>query len=98
MTVLPVVLFMQENRAFDHVGIWLLPLKLFILIEMVSKYFGTMAGVRGFGDPNVLITSEGKPSWYQYVNPIKLNLANLALAGKLIAPFRMLQQHCCHFI
>ena len=28
-----VVLFMQENRAFDH-------------------YFGTMAGVRGFGDPN----------------------------------------------
>ncbi|KHN99838.1 Phosphoesterase [Metarhizium album ARSEF 1941] len=29
-----IVLFMQENRAFDH-------------------YFGTMAGVRGFGDPNV---------------------------------------------
>ena len=29
-----VVLFMQENRAFDH-------------------YFGTMAGVRGFQDPNV---------------------------------------------
>lgn len=29
-----VVLFMQENRAFDH-------------------YFGTMAGVRGFADPNV---------------------------------------------
>lgn len=30
-----VVLFMQENRAFDH-------------------YFGTMAGVRGFHDPNAL--------------------------------------------
>ena len=29
-----IVLFMQENRAFDH-------------------YFGTMAGVRGFKDPNV---------------------------------------------
>ena len=29
-----VVLFMQENRAFDH-------------------YFGTMAGIRGFQDPNV---------------------------------------------
>ncbi|GJJ13152.1 hypothetical protein Clacol_007403 [Clathrus columnatus] len=44
-----VVLFMQENRAFDH-------------------YFGTMAGVRGFGDPNVAITREGKPSWYQKVD------------------------------
>lgn len=29
-----IVLFMQENRSFDH-------------------YFGTMAGVRGFADPNV---------------------------------------------
>jgi len=32
-----IVLFMQENRAFDH-------------------YFGTMAGVRGFQDPNVHIS------------------------------------------
>ena len=32
-----IVLFMQENRAFDH-------------------YFGTMAGVRGFGDPNVHVS------------------------------------------
>jgi phospholipase C len=40
-----VVLFMQENRAFDH-------------------YFGTMAGVRGFSDPNVAVDS-GKPVWYQ---------------------------------
>lgn len=29
-----IVLFMQENRSFDH-------------------YFGTMAGVRNFADPNV---------------------------------------------
>lgn len=32
-----IVLFMQENRAFDH-------------------YFGSMAGVRGFQDPNVHIS------------------------------------------
>ncbi|KAJ4156123.1 hypothetical protein LMH87_001336 [Akanthomyces muscarius] len=35
-----IVLFMQENRAFDH-------------------YFGTMAGVRGFGDPNVQVNDDG---------------------------------------
>jgi phospholipase C len=59
-----VVLFMQENRAFDHV----------IYIHQISythahiffQYFGTMAGVRGFSDPNVKITN-GKPVWYQYV-------------------------------
>ncbi|TVY18056.1 Non-hemolytic phospholipase C [Lachnellula arida] len=43
-----VVLFMQENRAFDH-------------------YFGTMAGVRGFSDPNVQVNS-GKAVWEQDVN------------------------------
>ncbi|KAK3940216.1 putative phospholipase [Diplogelasinospora grovesii] len=54
-----VVLFMQENRAFDH-------------------YFGTMAGVRGFSDPNVQTNSE-TPVWQQpvnastYLNPWYLN-------------------------
>lgn len=43
-----VVLFMQENRAFNH-------------------YFGTMAGVRGFNDPNVQINSDGRSIWYQLV-------------------------------
>lgn len=41
-----VVLFMQENRAFNH-------------------YFGTMAGVRGFNDPNVQVNSDGRSVWYQ---------------------------------
>ncbi|KAK7202940.1 hypothetical protein BZA70DRAFT_228980, partial [Myxozyma melibiosi] len=41
-----IVMFMQENRAFDH-------------------YFGSMAGVRGFKDPNVKIGSNGLPIWYQ---------------------------------
>lgn len=41
-----VVLFMQENRAFDH-------------------YYGTMAGVRWFRDPNVLVdATTQKPIWY----------------------------------
>ncbi|TKY86935.1 hypothetical protein EX895_004223 [Sporisorium graminicola] len=44
-----IVLFMQENRAFDH-------------------YFGTAAGVRGFGDPNVVISSDtNKTSFW---NPV----------------------------
>ncbi|KAH8802981.1 phosphoesterase family-domain-containing protein [Xylogone sp. PMI_703] len=43
-----VVLFMQENRAFDH-------------------YFGTMAGVRGFSDPNVQVNSNGRSVWQQNV-------------------------------
>ncbi|KYK62120.1 Phosphoesterase [Drechmeria coniospora] len=41
-----VVLFMQENRAFDH-------------------YFGTMAGVRGFGDPNVQVNPDGRSVFEQ---------------------------------
>lgn len=42
-----VILFMQENRAFDH-------------------YFGTMAGVRGFQDPNVQ-NNDGTAVWFQKV-------------------------------
>lgn len=46
-----IVLFMQENRAFDH-------------------YFGTLAGVRGFGDPNVIISNDtNKPSFW---NPVSV--------------------------
>lgn len=44
-----VILFMQENRAFDH-------------------YFGSMAGVRGFSDPNVQVNAGGKEVWFQDVN------------------------------
>lgn len=45
-----VVLFMQENRAFDH-------------------YFGSMAGVRGFKDPNVQVNPDGKSVYYQKLAP-----------------------------
>ncbi|WP_158692857.1 phosphocholine-specific phospholipase C [Streptomyces roseochromogenus] len=41
-----VVIFMQENRAFDH-------------------YFGTMQGVRGFGDRTAVRGVNGKPVFYQ---------------------------------
>jgi phospholipase C len=41
-----VVIFMQENRSFDH-------------------YFGTLAGVRGFGDPRAIALPGGRPVWYQ---------------------------------
>ncbi|TPX12391.1 uncharacterized protein E0L32_006803 [Thyridium curvatum] len=46
-----VVLFMQENRAFDH-------------------YFGTMAGVRGFSDPNVQVNGN-RTVWQQTVDDTK---------------------------
>ncbi|KAG8415828.1 hypothetical protein J3459_014035 [Metarhizium acridum] len=45
-----IVLFMQENRAFDH-------------------YFGTMAGVRGFGDPNVQVNPDGRSTFEQPIPP-----------------------------
>ena len=45
-----IVLFMQENRAFDH-------------------YFGTMAGVRGFQDPNAHVSKNtGKDVFHQPVD------------------------------
>ncbi|PYH92530.1 non-hemolytic phospholipase C precursor [Aspergillus ellipticus CBS 707.79] len=34
-----------------------------------NSYFGTMAGVRGFNDPNVQVNSDGLPVWYQQVDP-----------------------------
>jgi phospholipase C len=45
-----VVIFMQENRAWD-------------------TYFGTMAGVRGFNDPNVQVNADGQAVWNQVVEP-----------------------------
>ncbi|PHH92491.1 hypothetical protein CDD83_7128 [Cordyceps sp. RAO-2017] len=47
-----IILFMQENRAFDH-------------------YFGTMAGVRGFGDPNVQINPDGRSVFEQPISQTK---------------------------
>ncbi|KHL01011.1 phosphocholine-specific phospholipase C [Sinomonas humi] len=41
-----VVVFMQENRAFDH-------------------YFGTLKGVRGFGDPHPALLPSGETVWHQ---------------------------------
>ncbi|KAJ5759501.1 hypothetical protein N7520_006657 [Penicillium odoratum] len=33
-----------------------------------NNYFGTMAGVRGFNDPNVQVNSDGLPVYYQQVD------------------------------
>ena len=53
-----IVLFMQENRAFDH-------------------YFGTMAGVRGFKDPNVHISKNtGKSVFHQPVNESMIKVSD----------------------
>lgn len=62
-----VVIFMQENRAWDTVC---------FIAEMVpshanelNQYFGSMAGVRGFNDPNVQVNPNGQAVWYQEVDP-----------------------------
>ncbi|KAF9890279.1 hypothetical protein FE257_006193 [Aspergillus nanangensis] len=34
-----------------------------------NNYFGTMAGVRGFNDPNVQVNANGTAVWYQTVTP-----------------------------
>ena len=52
-----VVLFMQENRAFDH-------------------YFGTIAGVRGFKDPNVQVNGETSV-YYQMVGNLSTKAEHL---------------------
>ncbi|KAF3912765.1 hypothetical protein ABW20_dc0105965 [Dactylellina cionopaga] len=59
-----VVLFMQENRAFDH-------------------YFGTMAGVRGFSDPNVQVNPNGRSVFYQDVIKTKSTPAEYLLPWHL---------------
>lgn len=52
-----VVLFMQENRAFNH-------------------YFGTMAGIRGFADPNVQV-NDGTPVFYQNTGNLSTKTTDL---------------------
>ena len=36
-----------------------------ILLTEYLQYFGTMAGVRGFNDPNVQINPDGNSVWHQ---------------------------------
>ncbi|KAL1856193.1 hypothetical protein Plec18170_004062 [Paecilomyces lecythidis] len=44
-----------------------------------NNYFGTMAGVRGFNDPNVQVNPDGKPVWYQQVDPDMSNKTDYLL-------------------
>jgi hypothetical protein len=41
------------------------------------QYFGSMAGVRGFNDPNVQVNADGKPVWYQSVFLRSISLFDL---------------------
>lgn len=44
----------------------LLPVALIVeLVLTAAKYFGTMAGVRGFNDPNVQVNPDGNTVWHQ---------------------------------
>ena len=49
-----------------------------------DHYFGTLRGVRGFGDPRPVTLPSGKPVWYQtegstVVLPFRPDVGNLAL-------------------
>ncbi|GLB08732.1 hypothetical protein AtubIFM57258_004636 [Aspergillus tubingensis] len=44
-----------------------------------NSYFGTMAGVRGFNDPNVQVNPDGLPVWYQQVDPDMSNATTTLL-------------------
>ncbi len=49
-----------------------------------DHYFGTLRGVRGYGDPRAITLPSGKPVWYQpdgesYVLPFKPSAPNLGL-------------------
>ena len=63
-----VVIFMKENRAWDTVHLSSIISNGFVCGQDdtdVYKYFGTMAGVRGFNDPNVQVNQDGQSVWYQ---------------------------------
>ncbi|RDL29995.1 uncharacterized protein BP5553_10622 [Venustampulla echinocandica] len=72
-----VVLFMQgENLIFfDSL----------VQNRAFDHYFGTMAGVRGFSDPNVQV-NDGKPVWQQAVN------SNLSTSAPYLLPWYLNHQ------
>lgn len=67
-----VVMMMLENRSFQHV---ISALRIRNLVKSianpVNQYYGTMAGVRGFADPNVQVNPDGRSVWYQLVTTSK---------------------------
>ena len=63
-----VVIFMQENRAFDH-------------------YYGSMRGVRGFGDRNKITLPSGKSVLHQPYSNSEMGLGSApiyVLNGQLV--------------
>ncbi|KAF8588656.1 non-hemolytic phospholipase C precursor [Ramaria rubella] len=44
-----------------------------------DHYYGSMAGVRGFADPNVHITQNGRPAWFQLVDATLSNVTDALL-------------------
>jgi len=68
-----VVIFMQENRSFDH-------------------YFGSLRGVRGFGDPRALTLPGGRSVWHQpraSVQTSQYNGRGLPTDVRFVMPFHL---------
>ncbi|HET9015407.1 MAG TPA: phospholipase C, phosphocholine-specific [Thermomicrobiaceae bacterium] len=82
-------------KAVDHV--------VFLIQENRSfdHYFGTMNGVRGFGDPTAITLSTGKPVWYQpdalnpdgYELPFHLDTTTTSAAAVVDLSHTWLAQH-----
>ncbi|KAL8276391.1 hypothetical protein RQP46_011189 [Phenoliferia psychrophenolica] len=80
---------MQENRAFvsisDVSGLLISRLSLLInhTPRLQDHYFGSLAGVRGFKDPNVQVNPDGRSAFYQQVN------ASLSNTTDYLLPFHI---------
>src|ERR1700744_4592100 len=68
----------RSIRDIEHIGVLMQENRSF------DHYFGTLRGVRGFGDPHPVTLPSGKPVWNQaegttVVPPFRPNVGNLAL-------------------
>ena len=63
-----VVLFMQENRAFDHYFGTMPGTYSLFWSSIDCPDVGVGIGVRGFADPNVQVNPDGRTVWQQLVS------------------------------
>ncbi|KAL1961731.1 hypothetical protein VTN77DRAFT_1093 [Rasamsonia byssochlamydoides] len=73
----PVYVYAGSLKDIEHVVIFMQENRSW------NSYFGTMAGVRGFNDPNVQVNPDGLPVWYQQVDPDMSNKTTTLLPWHL---------------
>jgi phospholipase C len=75
-----VVLFMQENRAFDHY-FGTMPGEPIYINSIQGAAADLFPGVRGFADPNVQVNADGKSVFQQIVT------ANMSKKAEYLTPW-----------